>query len=77
MGGDRWWHFWRSFNECHRDGFYPTRFHVVGGKDESTIIHKGKIYHMGYAQSEAITAYKIRAVMVIRILKVHGLNING
>ena len=59
VGGDRWWHFWRSFNECHRDGFYPTRFHVVGGKEESTIIHKGKIYHMGYAQSEAITAYKI------------------
>lgn len=59
VGGDCWWHFWRSFNECHRDGFYPTRFHVVGGKKESTIIHKGKIYHMGYAQSEAITKYKI------------------
>jgi len=59
VGGDRWWHFWRSFNECHRDGFYPTRFHVVNGKNESTIIHKGKIFHMGYAQSEAVTRYKI------------------
>ena len=59
VGGDCWWHFWRSFNECHRDGFYPTRFHVVNGKEESTIIHVGKIYHMGYAQSESITRYKI------------------
>ena len=59
VGGDRWWHFWRSFNECNRDGFYPTRFHVVKGKNEATIIHVGKIYHMGYAMPEDMTRYKI------------------
>lgn len=59
VGGDRWWHFWRSFNECNRDGFYPTRFHVVGGKEEAAIIHVGKIYHMGYALPEDLTRYKI------------------
>lgn len=59
VGGDRWWHFWRSFNECNRDGFYPTRFHVVNGKEDSTIIHVGKIYHMGYALPEEFTRYKI------------------
>jgi len=59
IGGDRWWHFWRSFNECNRDGFYPTRFHVIGGKHEAEIIHVGKIYHMGYAMPEELTRYKI------------------
>ena len=61
VGGDRWWHFWRSFNECNRDGFYPTRFHVVGGTDQNPapIIHVGKIYHMGYALPENLTRYKI------------------
>lgn len=59
VGGDRWYHFWRSFNECNRDGFYPTRFHVVKGKNEATIIHVGKIYHMGYALPENMTQYKI------------------
>ena len=59
VGGDRWWHFWRSFNECNRDGFYPTRFHVVKGKVGAEIIHVGKIYHMGYAMPEDLTKYKI------------------
>ena len=59
IGGDRWWHFWRSFNECNRDGFYPTRFHVVNGEDRAEIIHAGKIYHMGYALPEDLTRYKI------------------
>ena len=59
VGGDRWWHFWRSFNECNRDGFYPTRFHVVNGVDDAVIIHVGKIYHMGYALPEDMTQYKI------------------
>lgn len=59
VGGDRWYHFWRSFNEVNQDGFYPVRFHCVGGSEGSTIIHKGLIYHMGYAQSEVITRYKI------------------
>lgn len=59
IGGDRWYHFWRSFNEVNQDGFYPTRFHVVNGNPDPVIIHEGLIYHMGYAQSEAITRYKI------------------
>lgn len=59
VGGDRWYHFWRSFNEVNQDGFYPVRFHCVGGSNGATIIHKGLVYHMGYAQSEGITRYKI------------------
>lgn len=59
VGGDRWYHFWRSFNECNRDGFYPTRFHVVRGQEGAKIIHAGKIYHMGYALPENLTRYKI------------------
>lgn len=59
VGGDCWWHFWRSFNECNRDGFYPTRFHVVNGEDRAEIIHVGKVYHMGYALPEEFTRYKI------------------
>lgn len=59
VGGDRWWHFWRSFNECNRDGFYPTRFHVINGDPRAEIIHVGKIYHMGYALPEEHTKYKI------------------
>ena len=59
VGGDRWWHFWRSFNECNRDGFYPTRFHVVNGIEGAEIIHAGKVYHMGYAMPEDLTRYKI------------------
>jgi len=59
VDGSRWWHFWRSFNECNRDGFCPTRFHVVKGKNETAVIKAGKIYHMGYALPENLTAYKI------------------
>jgi hypothetical protein len=58
VAGSQWYHFWRSFNEVHRDGFAPTRFHVVNGKGNG-VINEGKIYHMGYAQSELITEYKI------------------
>lgn len=59
VGGDRWYHFWRSFNEVNRDGFYPVRFHNKNYTKNSEIIHKGSIYHMGYAQSEELTKYKI------------------
>jgi len=62
LGGERWRHFWRSFNECHRDGFYPIRFQKKEGKifhAEDGIIHSGKVYHMSYAQSPEITAYKM------------------
>jgi len=62
LGGDRWYHFWRSFNECHRDGFYPIRFQKKGGipfNAADGIIHSGKVYHMGYAQSEEVTRYKM------------------
>jgi hypothetical protein len=59
VSGSQWYHFWRSFNECHRDGFAPTRFHCKKGKQGTGLIDKGTVYHMGYAQSEAITEYKI------------------
>lgn len=59
VDGSRWWHFWRSFNECNRDGFCPTRFHVVKGNPSTEVIHVGKIYHMGYAMPEDLTRYKI------------------
>ncbi len=59
VGGDRWLHFWRSFNEVNIDGFYPIRFHNKRYSREQEIIHSGTVYHFGYAQSEALTRYKI------------------
>jgi hypothetical protein len=59
VAGSQWQHFWRSFNEVHRDGFAPTRFHVVNNTTDNATIHCGQIYHMGYAQSEELTRYKI------------------
>jgi len=59
VAGSQWQHFWRSFNEVHRDGFAPTRFHCVNNTTQSATIHCGQIYHMGYAQSEELTRYKI------------------
>lgn len=59
VAGSQWAHFWRSFNEVHRDGFAPTRFHCVNNTTDNATIHCGNIYHMGYAQSEEITRYKI------------------
>jgi hypothetical protein len=59
VAGSQWKHFWRSFNECHQDGFAPTRFHNKRYTQDSGVIQSGKVYHMGYAQSEAITEYKI------------------
>lgn len=59
VAGSQWQHFYRSFNEVHRDGFAPTRFHCVNSTTQAATIHCGQIYHMGYAQSEAITEFKI------------------
>mgnify|MGYP003650016175 FL=1 len=59
VAGSQWKHFWRSFNECHVDGFAPTRFHNKRYTQDAGVIHSGKVYHMGYAQSEKITRYKI------------------
>lgn len=59
VAGSQWAHFWRSFNEVHRDGFAPTRFHVVKNTIQNATIHVGNVYHMGYAQSESITEFKI------------------
>ena len=59
VGGDRWYHFWRSFNEVNRDGFYPIRFLNKRYSKDLEVIHKGTVYHFGYAQSEALTKYKI------------------
>ena len=59
VAGSQWVHFWRSFDECNRDGFAPTRFHCVNFNKSNATIHCGNVYHMGYAQSERITEYKI------------------
>jgi len=51
---------WRSFNECVTDGFNPIRFHNLKSHNrEQNFDCPCEIYHMGYAQSEAIMKYKL------------------
>lgn len=54
-----WLHFWRGFNWICQDGFLPVRItnlHEGNQKEEGCV--NGKIYHFGYAQSEAVMRYK-------------------
>ena len=54
-----WYHFWRSFNECCRDGFSPIRFHNLKNQRGTEDINcPSKVYHFGYAQTLKIMDYK-------------------
>jgi hypothetical protein len=60
IGGDCWWHFWKGTKEVNRDGFYPIRlFNLNNYVKNETIIHKGEIYHMGYAIRPEMMEYKL------------------
>lgn len=51
--------FWRSFKWEVKDFFEPYRlFNVKGVNDQQGTI-KARVYHLGYAQSKAITEYKL------------------
>ncbi len=49
-------HFWRSFDWACRDVWAPTRLIKPGMHGKQAF--KGRVYHMGYCQSEMITRYK-------------------
>ena len=50
--------FWRDFDHVVTDGFQPVRMHNMKSRNSEQKTIKSTIYHMGYAQSEAIMRYK-------------------
>ena len=53
-------HFWRSLGWVCRDGMWPERVIVPGGRGGGYISqHMAQPLHMGYAQSPGIVKYKI------------------
>jgi len=57
-GVDGFVHFWRSFHQCCRDVWRPVRVLCPKRAHKETDL-SATIYHFGYAQSEAIVAYKM------------------
>ena len=58
IGIDGFVNFWRDFDHIVVDWFHPVRFHNLRSRNMTQQDIKGTIYHMGYAQSEAIMRYK-------------------
>jgi hypothetical protein len=58
----RFLHLWRSFDWFCEDPSWPDRLKNVGGAGEWYVPHEHQpwpVIHLGYAQSEAITRYKL------------------
>ena len=60
IGIDGFVNFWRSFDYIVVDWFHPVRIHNLRSKNRQQKDIKGTVYHMGYAQSEAIMRYKFQ-----------------
>jgi len=58
--GSQWFHFWKGHKEVNRDGFAPMRLINLNNNNNATDhIEVGRIYHMGYAITQAEMEYKL------------------
>lgn len=51
--------FWHSFNHACYDSFAPGRIYNLNNKNKLEVAVRGRVYHFGYAQSDAIINYKM------------------